>query len=1101
MADASQGSDNEEETEYCIEEADDGLQIEEDEEENPHYDTLELHIDEVIEVLEVNEYVFEELRLAPDIVQETQEAWRTFIGLASSRDAAGEAIYSAIFESAPTLQGLFKTPRPVMAMRFMNGLNNIISSMNTSSALKVIVETLGFQHLDLDVTVPRVGLFRDAVTELFEQELAERFSSKARSGLKSIFNYVGGAFIFIRREYAGRIKIIGKSWRTANNKVEGSDDGSEEDGQTGQGDATAGLGFSFEEAPEKATITSSGSKDGEEREARDSDAKKTMDSMKVPTTFNEMFLFNAAVMGFSTSTWMQMVLEQFGAIVSNVANSYRLQEECDILALRLAKHKGQKIYLNEFKAVMLAALRSLVPREWSSEHEVAWCWLWENVERLLRQTVGKPTVQARSLERFIRSLTDEALTKLRSQVYERFFQVAPAGQDHFKQSTSRLHFIADKVFEMTLEIYHEPRRMVEDISALGLRHVGYAIPTELFAPFVSCFVESVNQVTSDEVVQEAFRWSLTLISKMLVRTILEGSTVVMKAVNANSEQKLRKAIAIAPRAQRSVWLLNITVGSQSISPLDWALQSGSLKTAKAMLQDLLTIRADRDNYFYGCDELFSRHPDIIKRVVDSEHLTVLLDGLIWRSRLAIKGKRRVNYYVKHLLVNSENGVNKALRWIVQAGNPKSICHPAVVLFSDLLWSRLACTYFLCGRLGMLSILICFVVSQSVLPRLHEVPTEAECIAMFVLRLFVYISSFAMLTTMQLQQCIEDIKKGEFAHFRGLAYPQYLADGKERLTLALVLTLIVMAAQEPILYCITSWEGDFPGAGPFTQRCPAGLARKDGYSTASMIALFLYFARITDLSILSTWASAFLLVCARMLQELSLFLMALVALVLAFSTSVSVLHPTLPDFSRADHAAVSFSEIALGMYPRHRFMELRDLGILMALVCLFMVISLVFLLNLLVAQLNTAYQSLAADMVGFARLNRGKITVEMLASITQKRWERFLETLHLDERLEFNEGDIGLAGGIQVLEEASLNPTNVERIRRYGGSTCGVMPWPEDHHDEECRLERLEKMMSRAVKHLSRDRTRHPSRLSSGGGSSLSSASDEPSSDGGGSNTP
>ena len=29
------------------------------------------------------------------------------------------------------------------------------------------------------------------------------------------------------------------------------------------------------------------------------------------------------------------------------------------------------------------------------------------------------------------------------------------------------------------------------------------------------------------------------------------------------------------------------------------------------------------------------------------------------------------------------------------------------------------------------------------------------------------------------------RKGEFAHFRGLAYPQYLADGKERLTLALV----------------------------------------------------------------------------------------------------------------------------------------------------------------------------------------------------------------------------------------------------------------------------------------------------------------------------
>eukprot|EP00913_Durusdinium_trenchii_P010112 g9484.t1 len=67
-----------------------------------------------------------------------------------------------------------------------------------------------------------------------------------------------------------------------------------------------------------------------------------MDTMKVPTTFNEMFLFNAAVMGFSGSVWMQLVLEQFGAIVTNVANSYRLQEECDIMALRLAKPLGMR---------------------------------------------------------------------------------------------------------------------------------------------------------------------------------------------------------------------------------------------------------------------------------------------------------------------------------------------------------------------------------------------------------------------------------------------------------------------------------------------------------------------------------------------------------------------------------------------------------------------------------------------------------------------------------------------------------------------------------------------------------------------------------------
>ena len=45
--------------------------------------------------------------------------------------------------------------------------------------------------------------------------------------------------------------------------------------------------------------------------------------------------------------------------------------------------------------------------------------------------------------------------------------------------------------------------------------------------------------------------------------------------------------------------------------------------------------------------------------------------------------------------------------------------------------------------------------------------------------------------------------------------------------------------------------------------------------------------------------------------------------------------------------------------------------------------------------------------------------------------------------EFNEGDVGVAGGIQVLEPANQHPTSVESIRRYGGSTAPSMPWPEE----------------------------------------------------------
>ena len=63
----------------------------------------------------------------------------------------------------------------------------------------------------------------------------------------------------------------------------------------------------------------------------------TVGAQQVPTTYPEMFMFNAAVMGFGNSSWMNEVLACFDNIVTNVANSARLQEECDVLVLRIAR--------------------------------------------------------------------------------------------------------------------------------------------------------------------------------------------------------------------------------------------------------------------------------------------------------------------------------------------------------------------------------------------------------------------------------------------------------------------------------------------------------------------------------------------------------------------------------------------------------------------------------------------------------------------------------------------------------------------------------------------------------------------------------------------
>merc|ERR1712060_270891 len=127
-------------------------------------------------------------------------------------------IYGCFYDSSPQLQRLFRTPRAVMAMRFTNGINQIISNLSDPKSLKVVVETLGFQHLDLEVTIPNVVIFRNAIVDLFTVEMGSAFSKKAQVGFCTFFNYVGGAYIYIRTNFALRLKILSSSWATANKR-------------------------------------------------------------------------------------------------------------------------------------------------------------------------------------------------------------------------------------------------------------------------------------------------------------------------------------------------------------------------------------------------------------------------------------------------------------------------------------------------------------------------------------------------------------------------------------------------------------------------------------------------------------------------------------------------------------------------------------------------------------------------------------------------------------------------------------------------------------------------------------------------------------------
>jgi len=103
------------------------------------------------------------------------------------------------------------------------------------------------------------------------------------------------------------------------------------------------------------------------------------------------------------------------------------------------------------------------------------------------------------------------------------------------------------------------------------------------------------------------------------------------------------------------------------------------------------------------------------------------------------------------------------------------------------------------------------------------------------------------------------------------------------------------------------------------------------------------------------------------------------------------------------------------------------------------------------------------MMGYARLKRIRIICDSMPSVTQKKWTDFVDSLELRKRIEFNEGDVGLPGGIQVLEPASANPTTVDTIRRFGGTTSPTVKWPEEEgsgDDENDKFSRVEDLIKK-----------------------------------------
>merc|ERR1719163_2123969 len=174
---------------------------------------------------------------------------------------------------------------------------------------------------------------------------------------------------------------------------------------------------------------------------------------------------------------------------------------------------------------------------------------------------------------------------------------------------------------------------------------------------------------------------------------------------------------------------------------------------------------------------------------------------------------------------------------------------------------------------------------------------------------------------------------------------------------------------------------------------------------------------------------------------------------------------------------------LGMFRSSHYKSLHSEPVVLLGVYGYLVVCLVFLINLLIAQLCCSYDAIYADMVGYARLKRCRIIVETMPAVTPKRWNAFKESLGFENRIEFNEGNIGVAGGIQVQEAANAHPTTVDSIKRVGGTTSALAQWPAEEGDaEDDKFGKLEALIKKAMDTMTANNSKKAKK--GGGGSSM-----------------
>eukprot|EP00397_Hematodinium_sp_SG-2012_P002998 GEMP01003006.1.p1 GENE.GEMP01003006.1~~GEMP01003006.1.p1 ORF type:complete len:1130 (+),score=154.99 GEMP01003006.1:81-3470(+) len=908
--------------------------------------------------------------------------------VAGSVIEAGNLIYDALYIALGPAAVLFKSPKKVLAFRVITQVERFVNHVEDKEFLEVELYNMSMRHLayvSYEEMKQHMVLFVGTIVGVIKNALDEYWNDASNHAWMVFFKYLGAHLLKNAQEFGGKVRLLRSSWAQVE-ELRNKD-------QKGEGNSTGGFG--------------------------------------------DALFFNLGVMSPEITSLIirdrselaDLFTAGFNMLVTFVSDPPVMNEELYILAARHLEYGTEEHHFPVFGQAVMVTLRSLLPRTWNWAHEDAWGWLWNMSSKFMISTIANGHAHKQRLDDSMTRLEGVDMDELGAQFYGVLFAASVEVQQYFYKPNSLVKFIVSKVLQIIVAILHFPDATTHGIRALGMRHIKYAIPPDLFPLFgvsLTGTLPSFLEGFWDENIREAWATVFEFVKDCMTRAVLSGTNLVTKALVSNNATDCEDALSAAPRNERIIWLLEIDVSNIKVSPFQWALQDAKFEVARFMLNDTLVIRADREAYYYGKDVLFRVHQDLIDMLcrLSPPMLFNVFDGLMWHSRNIVDGQRRVNYYIRDVYGNPnvseyEDSFATPLAHLTRLRNSEVFTHPFVLFLLVLKWKQIGFNIYLRMQLINIMTLLFFMLGWVIL----DINTD-EAFACRVLA--VTLVAFT-LCYYQLPRIVRELIKFHVTRICwGVYVPVFLSKitnaGRFIANIALVIAFVTDVKVFPnndTAQRISSW-----GQG---------------------IACCLMFTLLIETAQLNITLLRFQHKLGAVGFQFMIYLLCILFTLIGFATSLVLSEGKSDDpshhFDSLWDAILNLFASILGLYN----FRLEGLsGQMLIFFVLFCMVSIFLFTRLLLAIMSTITIEEDHHVEGFAFLERAELAIELESSCAINHRKSLWNTMNMDAPLLFDAGDLGPSGGLQVREIVGRQMSQRaadDRIIRYPGECNPGKPWP------------------------------------------------------------